>query len=108
MPICQRVKGRRKPGDNDKVQSTERESNRISAEVNCHIRWYCPVQICACNKMETSAEKLENMVPAQKDNCSSVQQSEETAKTPEPPFSKIDSTKPSVYITGSWGGRKFR
>ena len=48
---------------------------------------------------QVSAEKLEQTGPVEKDRVASVPQSEQLAKTSEPPMTEGKGTKPSVQIT---------
>ena len=54
---------------------------------------------------QASAEKLEQIGPAEKERVFSVPQREQLARTPEPPLKKGKGTEPSVQSTRSWGER---
>ena len=53
---------------------------------------------------QASAEKLEHNGPAEKERVTSVSQSEQLARTPEPPLLERKGTEPSVQSTRSCGG----
>ena len=56
--------------------------------------------------VQASAEKLEHTGPGEKERVASVPQSEQSARTPEPPLPKGRGTELSVASTRSLGGRE--
>ena len=73
---------------------TERESDRRRREEKWQTLWCCRDQQRACRMAQTSAEKLEQTGPAEKERVVSVPQREQLVRTPEPPLPKGKGTKP--------------
>ena len=80
---------------------TERESDNRRREKKWQICWCCRDEQKACRMAQASAEKLEHSVPAEKERVATMPQSEQLAKTPEPPLPEEKGTEPSVQSTRS-------
>ena len=65
--ICHRVWDNRKDGGEDRVASTERESDNRRREEKWQTLWCCRDQQKACRIAQASAEKLEHTGPAEKE-----------------------------------------
>ena len=63
--------------------------------------WCCRDQQKACRMAQTSAEKLEQTGPAEKERVASVPPREQLARTPEPPLLKGKETELPVQSTRS-------
>ena len=67
---------------------TERESDRRRREEKWQTCWCCRDQQTACRMAQSSAEKLEQTGPTEKERVASVPQREQLTRTPEPPLPK--------------------
>ena len=79
----------------------EQNESQIGGEEKWQTCWCCRDQQRACRMAQASAEKLEQIGPAEKERVASLPQREQLARTPEPPLPKGKRTEPSVQSTRS-------
>ena len=75
--------------------------SQIGGEEKWRASWCCGDQQRACRMAQTSAEKLEQTGPAEKERVASVPQRKQLASTPEPLLPKGKGTELSVLSTRS-------
>ena len=75
---------RRNDGGEDRMISTKQELERRRREEKWQIFWCCRDQRGPCRMVHASAEKLVLSGPAENERMTSVPQSEQLARTPEP------------------------